>query len=503
MIFILTPEEMSLADKTASVDYNIASALLMENAARSSAIYIKEILRKRGFTNAEITFFCGSGNNGGDGFALARHLFDSFDVEVFWIGDESKMSPETRANFISVNKIGIPLRKLNSTKEIEQLEIKADCVVDALIGTGGDENIRGLALDILKKLKTTNAIKIAIDCPTGLNSTTGVANEYCFDADHTVTMFATKLGMVLNDGIEKCGEVLVAPLGAPVKILESIAKTFALEDNDIKNLLPKRKRVSSKFDYGKVLIISGSKQYPGAAALAANASVRSGAGLVHLATTSFHSGLFPEVIQIKLPETDDGTISEKSFECLKTEIEKSDSVAIGPGIGSNPETLKLIRKIVEYIGNIKPLVIDADALRVIEPTMKLSKNVVLTPHTGEFSRFSNVDRKNVERDSYFIAKEWAEKLDCIVHLKHIPSITTDGDLAYLNLAGNPGMASGGSGDVLTGIIASFLARGMSPLVATTLASFVHSRAGDIYAEEFGYETLTPSVLIDFLREVLL
>lgn len=502
MIFILTPEEMSLADKTASADYNISSALLMENAARSSAIYIKEILQEEGFIGTKITFFCGSGNNGGDGFALARHLFDYYDVEVFWIGDEAKMSPETRANFLAVNKIGVPIRKLNSTQEIEQLEIKANCIVDALIGTGGNENIRGFALDILKKLKTASAIKIAIDCPTGLNSTTGVANEYCFDADYTITMFAAKLGMMLNDGIEKCGKILLASLGAPMKILESVAKTFALEDTDVKDLLPKRKRVSSKFDYGRVLIISGSKQYPGAAALAANASVRSGAGLVHLATTYFHSALFPEVIQIKLPETDDGTISREAFECLKSEVEKSDSVAIGPGIGSNPETLELIRNIVEYIGDSKPLVIDADALRIVEPTMKLSKNVVLTPHTGEFSRFSNVDRKDIERDSYFIAKEWAERLGCVLHLKYVPSITTDGNFAYLNLAGNPGMASGGSGDVLTGIIASFLARGMTPLVATALASFVHSRAGDSYAEKFGYETLTPSVLIDFLRKVL-
>lgn len=502
MIFILTPEEMSLADKAASVDYNIPSALLMENAARSSAIYIKEILQEKGFTDAKITFFCGSGNNGGDGFALARHLADYYDVEVFWIGDETKMSPETYANFLAVNKIGIPIRKLNSTQEIEQLEIRTDCVVDALIGTGGNENIRGFALDMLKKLKTVNAIKIAIDCPTGLNSATGAANEYCFDADYTITMFATKLGMVLNDGIEKCGEIRVASLGAPMKILESIAKTFAFEDTDVKDLFPKRRRISSKFDYGRVLIISGSKQYPGAAALTANASVQSGAGLVRLATTYFHSALFPEVIQIKLPETDDGTISEKSFECLKSEIEKADSVAIGPGIGSNSETLELIRKVVECIGDRKPLVIDADALRIVEPTMKLSKNVVLTPHTGEFSRFSKAERKDVERNSYFIAKEWAEKFECIIHLKYVPSITTDGNFTYLNLAGNPGMASGGSGDVLTGIIASFLARGMAPLVATALAAFVHSRAGDVYAEEFGYETLTPSVLIDFLRKVL-
>lgn len=502
MMFILTPEEMSLADKSASVDYNISSALLMENAARSSAIYIREILQEKGFTNAEIIFFCGSGNNGGDGFALARHLSDYYNVSVFWIGDETKMSPETRANFLAVNKIGIPIRKLNSTQEIEQLEIEADCIVDALIGTGGSENIRGLALDILKKLKTASAIKIAIDCPTGLNSTTGVANAYCFDADYTITMFVPKLGMMLNDGIEKCGKILVASLGAPAKILESIAKTFALEDTDIKDLLPKRKRVSSKFDYGRVLVIAGSRQYPGAAALAANASVRGGAGLVHLATTYFHSALFPEVIQIKLPETDDGTISGKSFECLKSEIEKADSVAIGPGIGSNPETLELVRKIVKYIGKSKPLVIDADALRIVKPTMKLAKNVVLTPHTGEFSRFSSIEREDIERNSYFIAKEWAKRLGCVIHLKYVPSITTDGNFTFLNRAGNPGMASGGSGDVLTGVIASFLARGMTPLAATALASFVHSRAGDSYAEEFGYETLTPSVLIDFLRKVL-
>ncbi len=502
MIFILTPEEMALSDRAAIVDYNIPSSLLMENAAHSSAIFVKEILKEQGLKAAKVTFFCGSGNNGGDGFALARHLHDFYDLEIFWIGDESKMTPETHTNFLSAKKIGVPLRKLNSTEEIEQLEIATDCIIDALIGTGGDENVRGFALNILKKLKTTDALKIAIDCPTGLNSATGVANQYCFDADYTITMFGTKLGMLLNDGLKQCGKVYVASLGAPVKILESFAKTFSFEDSDIRTLIPRRKRISSKFDYGRVLVVAGSKQYPGAAALTANASVRSGAGLVHLASPFFHPALLPEVIQIRLPETEGGTISIKSFECLKSEIDKSDSIAVGPGVGSNSETLELINRIVEYVGTTKPLVIDADALRIISPTRKLSKNVVLAPHTGEFSRFSNIERKDVEKNSYFVAKEWAAKLDCIIHLKYVPSITTDGNFSYLDIAGNPGMATGGSGDVLTGIIASFLARGMNPLIATALASFVHSRTGDVYAEKYGYETLTPSVLIEFLREVL-
>lgn len=499
---ILTPEEMRLADSTAIDHFGVPSIVLMENAARSSAIYIRQFIEDEGLLDPEFVFFCGSGNNGGDGFALARHLFDSFKVRIFWIGDETKMSEETRTNFLAASKLGIPMFKLETEQDVDNLQLDAEIIVDALIGVGGSENIRGLALNILKKIKEVEALKIAIDCPTGLNSLTGVANEFCFEADYTITMYTYKLGLLINQGPDYCGEIFVAELGVPNSIVKKIAKTFAYEDGDHLNLIPNRKRVSSKFDYGRVLIIAGSERYPGAACLTANASIKSGAGLTILATTSFHPALLPEVIRYPLPKTNSGSISLAAFEILQDELEKADSIAIGPGLTDNPETIDLVHKILEMYKDKKKIVVDADGLRAIDGKAKLSKNIVLTPHSGELSRIINIERNEIEQSAFFVSKDWARKMDCIIHLKYVPPITTDGDLAYLCLAGNPGMASGGSGDVLTGIIATFLARGLDTLSATSLAAYVHALAGDIYANEFGMETLTASSLIDLLPEVL-
>jgi NAD(P)H-hydrate epimerase len=502
MRYILTPEEMRKADSIAINQYGVPSIVLMENAARSSAIFINEIVEDEGLVDPEFVFFCGSGNNGGDGFALARHLYNSYSVQIYWIGDESKMSEETHTNFLAARKLGIPMIKLESEKDVEKLILDSEIIGDAMIGVGGSENIRGLALKILEKIKSSQALKIAIDAPTGLNTLNGFANEYCFEADYTITMFTYKLGLLLNKGIDYSGDILVANLGVPDSIVKDIAKTFAYDYDDLAELLPLRRKVSSKFDYGRVLIIAGSERYPGAAALAANASIKSGAGLTILASTSFHPALLPEVIRFPLPSTNGGSISLAAFEVLQEELEKSDSIAIGPGLTDNTDTLSLVQKILYNYGSKKKIVIDADALKTLNSTSSLNKNIILTPHCGELSRITGVPRKEIEAHSFFVAKEWAEKMNCIIHLKHYPSVSTDGEYSYLCLAGNPGMATGGSGDVLTGIIATFLARGLQPLTAVSLAAFVHSLAGDLYAEEFGMETLTASSLIDFLPKVL-
>ncbi|MFN3305954.1 MAG: NAD(P)H-hydrate dehydratase [Candidatus Kapaibacteriota bacterium] len=502
MKYILTPEEMRLADSKATEYYRVPSIVLMENAARSSANFIEQIIQKLKMNKAKFTFFCGSGNNGGDGFALARHLFDKYEIIIYWIGDEKKMSPETQTNFHSAIKLGIPTIKLETETEVENLDLDSDFIVDALIGVGGSEDIRGLAKTILQKLQGVAGVKIAIDCPTGLNSLTGFANEFCFRADYTITMFSYKLGLLINRGPDYSGEVLVASLGVPNFIVKEIANTYAFDAADIEELLPKRQRISSKFDYGRVLIIAGSERYPGAACLAANASIKSGAGLTILASTSFHPALLPEVIRLPLPATATGAISEKAYSLLREELEKADSIAIGPGLTDNRETISLVAQIISEFQSKKQIVVDADGLRAISSSLQLTKNIVLTPHSGELSRIIGQPREELERSSYFIAKEWAKRLGCNIHLKYVPSVTTDGEITYLCLAGNPGLATGGSGDVLTGIIATLLARGLEPILAASLGAYIHSLAGDYYSRKFGMETLTASALIDFLPEVL-
>ncbi|MGQ9818554.1 MAG: NAD(P)H-hydrate dehydratase [Candidatus Kapaibacteriales bacterium] len=501
MKHILSTAEMRNVDETAINIYGVSSALLMENAAHSSADYIKAIFKEFKFEHPRVFLFCGSGNNGGDGFALARHICDFAKVRIFWIGDVNKMTPETRSNFDSARKIGLQIQKLSSEEDCRNIKFDCDCIIDALIGVGGSENIRGLAYELLKKIKYYNGLKIALDVPTGLNSDTGISNEFCFQADFTITMFTIKLGMLLNDGPERCGKILTASLGAPKFILENFSNKFLLEDDDIGKILPKRKRISSKFDYGRVLIIAGSKRFPGASALVANASISCGSGLVILASTTLHSSLLPEVIHFPVSSTNDGTISLKALDELKGEIEKADVIAIGPGLGANSETLELVRRVVFENIEKKRIVIDADGLKAFEKNFKFNQNVVLTPHTGEFASLIQLDRKEIESNVFKYATEYSKVFNCNIHLKSVPSISTNGDISFINPNGNPGMATAGSGDVLTGIVSALLARGIEPLKATAVSSFLHSKAGDIFFSKYGPEPLTASILIENLKEV--
>ncbi len=497
---VLSVEQMRAADRTAIEEYNVKGELLMENAARSSAEYIEKILNDLELENPVIDIICGSGNNGGDGFALARHLVGDFFVRVFWFGKTDKMSPETKNNFIAAGELGVPLIKINAAKDLDEIEFSPDCVIDSMIGVGGSENIRGLASGILQKLEESDAMKIAIDAPTGLNTDTGAVDDFCFEADFTITMFAVKKGMLLNGGLEVCGEILVANLGVPADLADDKADTFQIEKGDLEEFLPPRHPVSSKFDYGRVIVVAGSKFFPGASALCSNAAILSGAGLVQLFSTVIHPSVLPEVIPQIVSETESGSISKSAYDKLSENFEKADVYAIGPGLSDNEETIEMVEKLIDSAPEDVSLVIDADGLRAINKDSKLRRNVILTPHTGELSRITGIPREEIEMNAPEIAKEWAKKLDCVIVLKYVPVIITDGEISHLCLEGNPGMASGGSGDVLTGLIAGLVAQGINGLDASVLGVYLHAKAGALYKETFSEETLTASSLLEYLPE---
>lgn len=499
MIKILTPDQMRSVDAYSIQSLGVPSAILMENAARSAADYIREIIRENELDVSRILFLCASGNNGGDGFAAARRLCEDFDIVTYWTGSRDKMSDETRVNFRAMKNLGIPTVHIESEEQIESLDFDADCIVDAALGVGGSENLRGLILPIMQKIKNIDVLKVAIDAPTGLNTETGAASEFAFDADYTITMFAVKTGMLYNRGAEVCGEILTAGLGVPSSSADDFCEIYALEQDDVYSILPERKSVSSKFDYGKVLIVAGSRQFPGAGALCANAAIKSGAGLVFLASSEISPAILPEVIPIRLPATDSGSIALAARDALERKIDECDVLAGGPGLSDDKETIELARRLIEYAPNEKTVVVDADAIRAIDPEKKYRKNVILTPHSGEISRLTGVERKEIEAAATNFARERAEKMNCTIHLKYAPATTTDGETTYLTLAGNPGMASGGAGDVLTGMIAALAARGIPTLEAVALAAYLHARAGDVYAENFNRETLTASELIRYLQ----
>lgn len=499
---VLNVKQIREADSIAIEEYGIAGDLLMENAARSAAEYILEILADSSAEIGLVDIICGSGNNGGDGFALARHLFEELPVRVLWIGNEDKMSPETLRNFKSVQKFDIDCLHIESDEILNTIQFSTECIIDSMIGVGGSENIKGIANEILKILKTNYALKIAIDSPTGLNADTGITSENCFRADYTITMFAPKAGFYLNEGPDYCGEILTAYLGAPQSIVDFISEISILEEKDLAELIPVRNKRTSKFDYGRVMIIAGSERFSGAACLTANAAISSGAGLVELYSTSLHPSLLPEVIFQKLPMNEYGTINETAFGILKDDIYNSNVIAIGPGLSVNSSTIKFVRLLLEVIPDDKVIIIDADGLKAITKDSKLNKNIILTPHSGEFARLTGLDRIEIEKNPQEIVKEWAIKLNCNIVLKYHPVIITDGERSYWNITGNAGMATGGSGDVLTGIIAGLLAQGLEPLEASAVAVYIHAKAGDLYASHYNEESLTASELINYLPEAM-
>lgn len=501
MKYILKPNEVRIADSTAIVEYKIPSEILMENAARSVAEKINQIAIEKNIQDKRILILCGSGNNGGDGFAVARQLSDKFDVSIMWIGSVDKMSPETFQNYLILQNLSIKTTKLETEQQINSTDFNYPIIADALIGVGGSEILRGLVVNILEKLNSIQTTKVAVDIPTGLNAENGIAHSLCFKADYTITMFAIKTGMLLNQGQEMCGEITVGYLGAPIKIANSLSKVQILEDVDIPELLPKRKRSSSKFDNGRLLVIAGSGSMPGAAALVSNAAIKSGAGLVYLMTPKIHSHLFPEVIPIELAK-DGEHINTSEIDRIIEFAQNMEAIAIGPGLGKNLFTSLIVERIIKDIPNKVSIVFDADAITPELLNFPLRENIVLTPHIGEFSKLTSIPRSIVAEQHYLLAKEWAEKLNCTILLKHIPTVISNGDLSYWNIYGNPIMATAGSGDVLTGIIAALLTQGLDGITSASLGAYIHSKSGDYFLENVSRFGFSASNLIDYLPKTI-
>jgi len=515
MHYLLTTAESYEADRRASKDFDIPPMVLMENAARSAAEIILARLAKvypaKPLDTLRVIILCGSGNNGGDGYAIARHLHEKLCVAVAWMEPTKSMSKETFANFEIVNALKIPQVILMNSEDFQHLDFRQfDCVVDCLIGIGGGAELRGMVVPLLQKLHEYNhsgkwkspLYSIAIDCPTGLDTTTGEAHEMCFEADLTITMYAEKIGLRRNAGPAVCGEITVATIGAPMNILPKVATNARLEANDIRRLLPARKRETSKFDYGRVVLIAGSVSMPGAAALCANAAITAGAGLVELYATAFHPMLLPEIIQKPQPKTENGTLAPEAFDALLAACRKAQSVVIGPGIGDNVDTITMLTRLLAEIPTQIPVLIDADGLRIISPKSILRSNILLTPHAGEFHHLTGIDREEISKKSVECAVEYAQKTGCTLLLKGVPTIITDGKFSYWNCGGNPGLATAGSGDVLSGIIAGLLAQSVAPLEAGALGAYLHAAAGDWYAEKYSCETLTASKIIECFAEVI-
>lgn len=504
MKIICTSKESQEIDKYLINQKHIPSIVLMENAAKSCAEFIfEQFLANPG----KILILCGVGNNGGDGFAIARHMqcklqynnisniFEMIDV-VIW-GDINKLSEDAKTNYNLLKELDINTKHIQNLDDINSIENKYDHIIDALIGSAGSENLRGNIVELLQYINTLKAIKYSIDIPTGYNSNTAKKNKDCFKANYTLTMFSKKLAFVIDPEKEKyLGEIKIIDLGVRSDIINH--KRFEIEKSDYRKLIKKRNKTSSKFDFGRVFIIAGSMDYLGASALQANSASISGAGLVELYSVDRHVDLLADVIfhqssQYKSKKIKSKYLTLDDFDEIIELSKKSDVICIGSGMGNHPQTIELIEKLIKYLSDSKKIIIDADALiafkNILQSEIEIKwENIIITPHLGEFARLINKKYINTDEDLESLAVDFASKYKVNLHLKSYYSISTNSEKIYYTSNGNPALSKGGSGDCLVGIIAAMLAQNVDILEACALGSFIHAECSNYYVNKQNFES---------------
>ncbi|MBL4936314.1 NAD(P)H-hydrate dehydratase [Clostridium sp. YIM B02515] len=456
----------------------IPSIVLMENAALK---IIENLELDKWFS---FTVVCGKGNNGGDGLAVARHLFVlGKKVEVFLIGTEENLIGDTKTNYFILKNMGIKINKISNLEDINELRdsaVRCDVVVDSIFGTGLSKKIDGIYDDAISIINENSKYILSVDVPSGFNSDNGTAMGNCVRANKTVTFQLYKKGFLSYGSDKYTGEIIVEDIGIPEFVIDKFHENeFIIDKKMIKDRLITRDKYSHKGDYGRILIVAGSKGFSGAAYIAAEGAVRSGAGLVTLCCS--------EELQIGLSMklTEAMTISFNDRDRLKGALLKCNSIAIGPGMGNNEDTFEVVKYALE---NAKcPVVIDADGINVLKESLFILKNreqgVILTPHLGEMARITGLDIDYIKENRIKVSEEFAKEYGVVIILKGYNTIITDGTTTIINPTGNSSMASGGMGDCLTGIIASFIGQGYKLMEAAALSTYIHGYAGDRLSEE--------------------
>lgn len=496
---ICTAAQMRSMDSDAIKKVGIPGIILMENAAIACTKIIERLSVKK------IGIFCGNGNNGGDGFAIARHLMGkNYEVTIFLVCGE-EFSKDAFVNYNILRKMGANIIKLTEDNFSEYDITSGDLIVDAIFGTGVHGEIMGLAADVIKRINNNAKKVLSVDIPSGVNSDTGEICSVAVKADITVTFAAYKCGMFLYPGADFCGKIYIDDICMPETVTEKsdiAAKTIDVEM--VKKIIPKRHNNSHKGDYGKILIIGGSEGMTGAPTLSAAAAMRSGAGLVTIGVPKSLNLIMEEklteAMTLPLPETNGG-ISENSYEKIFEKMKISDVVLLGPGCGRSDECCSLILKILK--NSEIPIIIDADGLFALIGNLEALKDcsceVVLTPHEMEFARLIDCDLEKVKNNRMRLAKEFAKKYKVTLVLKgHYTIITLPDGTQYINTTGNAGMATGGSGDVLAGIIAALLPVCENKAEAVMAAVCLHGLAGDLAAEKYGEISLNAGDIVNAL-----
>jgi len=487
MIKIVTSQEMRQMDQYTIKTLGIPGVVLMENAGRGVYLIIEKLIEQ--LDEPCVYIFCGKGNNGGDGFVIARYLWEKgVEVQVFVAGDASDMKGDAKINFEVIRKLKLPIKFLKQKADLRKVSPhKPHLIVDALLGTGITGAVYGFMQEVISFINRMDCPIVAVDVPSGLNSDLPTVEGEPVHADITVTMALPKVCHIFYPAKEFVGELYIAEIGIPSEIKSPPDVHIQIvEKDDI--FLPDRPENAHKYSCGKVAVLAGSVGYTGAAALTSEAAMRLGAGLVML---GIPEELNP-ILEMKLTEVITRPFSGNQLKTARDPVIQElldwcDVLAIGPGLGRSPETLQAVVHILQKFQ--KPVVIDADALfglsQFPELLNKSRPNWVLTPHHGEFLRLlQNADKSQFEQQFISLSGQYAQKHGLVLLLKGAPSLVAAPDeQVFVNPTGNAGLASGGTGDVLTGFVAALLAQGMDPVSAAMTANYLHGKCADELVQE--------------------
>ncbi len=502
---IVTSAEMREIDRVTTERFGVPSLVLMENAGSAVAEFALSAYP------SAIAFgvVCGRGNNGGDGFVAARKLHEAGkEVRLLVLGDPKELRGDAATNFakLPITPVLAKSREDLATEAARGV-FEADVLIDAILGTGFRPPVSGIYAEAIAKMNAVTVPVIAVDIPSGADADVmGEQTGAVARADAIVTFTAPRPAHIF--GNLTSGPTVIAPIGSPDEAIQSSLNLNVITPKDIAPLIGPRPRDSNKGMYGHVLVVGGSLGKSGAAAMAGFSALRTGAGLVTVAAprsvlaiiASYH----PELMTEPLDETEADSISDRALGAFEEIAEKKTVLAIGPGISRHPETAKFVRTIVNK--SKTPIVLDADGLNAFEGQSKELKGsgrtLVLTPHHGEMSRLTGLSTSAIQRDRLNVARTFAKEHELILVLKGDRSVVAnpDGD-AWVNTTGNPGMATGGTGDILTGIVAGMLAQNPKHEFEAVLAAvYLHGLAGDVALEQAGEHSLVATDLVKALPE---
>jgi NAD(P)H-hydrate epimerase len=510
---VLNTQQMREADRRTIDEVGIPSIVLMENAGRQAVAAMEAAFEE--LSTMHVGVICGRGNNGGDGFVVARTLIQrGVETSVFLLGSVAEVRGDARTNLEVLGRIGLTVVEITNAQEWElhfsELS-RCELMVDAILGTGFHGQLSGLLETVVADINGLGIPIVAIDLPTGLSADTSEVGGEAIEASMTITLGAPKLPLILPPADTYSGDLVIADIGIPFPILDDVEGPYIeiLTRERMRELVPARAADSHKGDFGRVLVIAGSVGRTGAAHLAAVGALRSGAGLVTVATPRsclpIVAAMAPEYMTEGLEETAAGTID---FAALERVLEfKADVIAVGPGLGQSPGTAAFVHGLLERAG--VPLILDADALNAFigDPERLLGRDgvdVVITPHPGEMARLLNLSIEAVQHDRLRHATDFASAHRVHVVLKgHRTVIAGPDNRAFINLTGNAGMATGGTGDLLTGMIAAWFGQLLDAEAACKLAVYLHGTAGDLAEADEGDVALVAGDLATRLGDAVL